>query len=84
MEKCPFKPGETVVYTPSVRGHGQGVMTSYNALEPEKRYVVDRISQDAYVVLQGFEHEPAGGIYWTEFSKVDDSERSVSKNAKDV
>ena len=65
---CPFNPGDTVVYKPSPRGRGLGVMTDLAVLKPGARYKVAQIQQDYYVVLEGFEDSPGGGLYWTEFA----------------
>ena len=71
MEPCHFKPGDIVTYTPSVRGRGLVAMTSLNALRPGAQYVVSKVKNGVYVVLKGFENEPSGGLYWTEFTKAD-------------
>jgi hypothetical protein len=71
MNKNPFRPGDRVIYRPSVHGRGQGVMTDLDQLVPEKEYLVARISNGNYVVLRGFEDTPAGGIFWTEFAAVE-------------
>jgi len=66
--KCPFKVGDTVVYRPSSRGRGLGVMTDLASLEPGNRYRIVRIDNEAYVVTEGFENAIGGGLLWTEFS----------------
>lgn len=65
---CPFKPGDTVVYKPSVRGRGLTGMTDLAVLEPGAQYKVAQIQQDYYLVLEGFEDSPGGGLHWTEFA----------------
>jgi hypothetical protein len=67
-EQCPFKVGDTVVYRPSDRGRGLGVMTDFAALEPGNQYKIARIDNSVYVVLEGFENAVGGGLYWTEFT----------------
>jgi hypothetical protein len=66
MSKCPFKPGDYVIYKPSQRGHDldDGVR-----LEIGRKYQVMRIEKENYVVLDGYQH-PGGGLYWTEFEKA--------------
>ncbi|MFA6135146.1 MAG: hypothetical protein WC869_14125 [Phycisphaerae bacterium] len=68
MDKCPFKPGQYVVYAPSQRGYDleDGVR-----LESGKRYRIERIEKGCYVVVDGY-HHPGGGVYWTEFEKAQD------------
>ena len=67
-EICPFKVGDTVVYRPSNRGRGLGVMTDLAALQPGNKYKIVRIDEDVSVVVEGFENAVGGGLYWTEFS----------------
>jgi hypothetical protein len=62
---CPFRPGDTVRYWPSERGHNLDVMSS-ERLTPGQTYTVAAIQQDNYVVVEGDTH-PGGGIFWTEF-----------------
>lgn len=70
MTPCPFKAGDTVVYTPTLRGRGHLVMTDLAKLEPGQRYRIARIDEDVSVVIEGFENSPGGGVYWTEFTGV--------------
>jgi hypothetical protein len=67
-KRCPFKVGDTVVYRPSSRGQGLGVMTDLAELEPGKRYKIARIDNGDYVVIKGFENATGGGLFWTEFA----------------
>ena len=67
-EQCPFKVGDTVVYTPSIHGRGWVIMTDPAALQPGRKYTIVRIDKGAYLVVEGFENIPEGGLYWTEFS----------------
>ncbi len=67
-QECPFKVGDTVIYRPSGRGRGLVVTTDLAALRPGERYKVARIEKGAYVVVEGFENSPGGGLYWTEFA----------------
>ena len=70
MKKCPFKVGDDILYKPSFEGLGQSVMTDLRALKPGKKYKVVQIVDDFYVVVEGFESSPGGGLYWTEFEKT--------------
>jgi len=67
MPKCPFKPGEYVIYQPSDRGYNliDGVRPVIG-----KKYRVEKIEKDNYVVIEGY-LDPVFGIYWTEFKKAD-------------
>jgi hypothetical protein len=67
MNKCPFNVGDMVIYRPSRRGHA---LDDDNLLEIGKEYRIERIEQDAYIVVAGYRH-PGGGIYWTEFERSD-------------
>jgi len=62
---CPFKVGDTVVYRPSEKGWGYEVMST-EPLVRGQEYVISRIDNGVYVVVQGYTH-PGGGLYWTEF-----------------
>ena len=66
---CPFSVGQIVVYRPSERGRMQDINTDLADLVPGKAYRVVRIESDVYVVVEGFENSPGGGLYWTEFSE---------------
>jgi hypothetical protein len=68
MSNCPFNVGDVVVYKPSQRGHA---LIDGERLEIGKTYVVERIEQENYVVVEGYRH-PGGGIYWTEFVRAND------------
>ena len=70
MESCPFKAGDIVVYTPSVRGRGLVTMTKLVNLVPGEKYKISRVEKDAYIVIEGFEDTPGGGLYWTEFTSA--------------
>jgi len=65
----PFKAGDIVVYKPSSRGRGKSVMTDLARLRPGERYKVTRVEKDTYLVLEGFESSPTGGLHWTEFER---------------
>lgn len=47
-------------------------MTDLALLQPGKKYKVARIENDEYVVIEGFENSPGGGLYWKEFAPVQD------------
>jgi len=70
MQSCPFNIGDTVIYKPSTRGRGQSIMTNLAALKPGEKYKVVRVDKGDYIVVEGFEDSPEGGLYWTEFVKV--------------
>jgi hypothetical protein len=74
MEKCPFKSGEIVVYSPTSRGRDLLLMTSLAELQPGKIYKVSEIQEDMYVVVEGFENAVPSGVYWSEFKLSEDSE----------
>lgn len=65
MKRCPFRVGAIVIYKPSSRGHGQD---DDHLFEIGKKYRIERIDNDSYVVVEGYQH-PGGGIFWTEFEK---------------
>lgn len=68
---CPFRAGDWVIYTPTLRGRDLSVMTDYAALQPGGRYRIARIDDGAYVVPEGFENRVEGGLYWSEFAPAD-------------
>jgi hypothetical protein len=70
MNKCPFKVGEYVLYKPSPEGRGRIIMTDLYDLKPGEEYKIIRVVDALYVVLEGFESSPGGGLYWTEFEKI--------------
>lgn len=45
---------------------GQLVNRRYAVLEPGKSYKIAHIVDQKYIVLEGFEDEPGGGINWEE------------------
>jgi hypothetical protein len=65
--KCPFKVGDLVVYAPSQRIIGHNVMTDFSALRPGEIYKIATIQNDMYVIPEGFEDTPAGGLVWEAF-----------------
>ena len=69
MAANPFKAGDTVVYEPSDVGRGKVLMTDFERLEAGRSYKVVRIERDDYLVLEGFESSPGGGLFWTEFAR---------------
>ena len=71
-DKCPFEVGDKVIYKPSSRGHAYD---DGERLEIGKVYRVERIEQEYYVVVVGYCH-PGGGIYWTEFEKTDEPQKT--------
>lgn len=72
-ERCPFVPGDVVVYAPSERGYYLDVNAPDHArLTRGEKYRIARVENDRYVVVDGYDH-PGGGIYWTEFSPSDDA-----------
>jgi len=67
----PFNPGQWVCYTPTSRGRGLNAMTDLSALVPGQRYRIARVVDASYVVLEGFETSPTGGLHWSEFSAAE-------------
>jgi hypothetical protein len=67
MSKNPFKAGDVVVYRPSPAGRGKSVMTDLKNLQAGQRYRVARVEREDFLVLEGFESSPTGGLHWTEF-----------------
>jgi hypothetical protein len=67
MHRCPFKPGDLVIYRPSKTGAGKSAMTDLRLLRRGERYRIARVEKDAYLVLEGFEDSPTGGLHWSEF-----------------
>jgi hypothetical protein len=67
MEKCPFKPGDVVIYAPTSRGKDLLLMTDLAEMQPNKKYIVSEIYEDLYVVVEGFENAVPSAIYWSEF-----------------
>ena len=65
----PFQSGDIVVYCPSDRGRALVANGPYANLQPGSQYRVSTVIKGAYVVLEGFESAPEGGLYWTEFSR---------------
>jgi hypothetical protein len=66
-ESCPFQRGQIVVYRPSVRGRGHVVHTDLAGLVPGRSYRVAQIVEERFVVIEGFENSPGGGLFWSEF-----------------
>jgi hypothetical protein len=69
MKPCPYKPGDSVVYSPSARGHA---IDDGERLIIGTTYKIERIEKEFYVVVEGYRH-PGGGIYWTEFTPAKES-----------
>jgi hypothetical protein len=68
---CPFKPGDTVLYKPSLRGMELATPDMDDKLRFGKKCKVAAVVKERYVVVEGLEQSPGGGIYWTEFQKPD-------------
>jgi hypothetical protein len=67
---CPFKAGDSVRYTPSVRGIALDVMSSPDQqLVVGSTYLIESVQDSSYVVVVGYDH-PGGGIHWSEFSRA--------------
>lgn len=66
-----------VVYQPTDAGWGRNLYTELSALVRGQTYRVSSIKEGRYVVLEGFETTSCGGLYWTEFSSVEDSSQSM-------
>jgi hypothetical protein len=70
MSRCPFSPGQRVIYLPSQKAKDADAMTSLSEkLTPGSIYIVKAVSHDVYVTVQGYSH-PGGGLYWTEFQQA--------------
>jgi hypothetical protein len=69
VDRCPYNPGDCVVYRPTRRGLDLDVMST-ERLIPGKRYTVQRVDHEQYVVVEGYSH-PGGGLYWSEFVRCD-------------
>jgi len=69
-KRCPFTPGDRVVYSPSP----QGLMlerTSYHSLLiPGQEFTVDKVLRNTYITLVEYPEMPGGGLYWDEFLPV--------------
>ena len=66
-KQCPFTIGAKVIYRPSEKGLAAEVMAPPSErLTPGGEYVISKIQDGLYVVVEGYNH-PGGGIYWTEF-----------------
>ncbi len=59
-----------MTYRPTDNGRGKSLMTDLAALQPGGKYRVARVVQGLYVVLDGFESSPTGGLFWTEFESA--------------
>jgi len=68
-EPSPFKVGDWVVYRPSQQTIGWTVNSPFR-LTVGQRYRVAEIQKDSYVLVEG-SHDPAGGLYWTEFEAAE-------------
>jgi hypothetical protein len=69
MSNSPFKIGDIVTYVPTREGLGKSVMTDFHDLVPGNKYRVAQVIGGAYIVPEGYESSPSGGIYWTEFKR---------------
>jgi hypothetical protein len=69
MSSCPYKPGDVVIYSPSVRGYD---LVDGERLVIGKTYKIERIEKESYIVVEGYRH-PGGGLYWTEFTLAEKS-----------
>jgi hypothetical protein len=67
---CPFQVGQTVEYQPSDRGRGLVLMTDEAKLVRGKRYRIAAVRGAEFVLVEGFERTPGGGLHWTEFAPI--------------
>jgi len=67
---CPFRVGDSAVYTPTDRGRSLLLHTSHASLVAGQSYRIARIDRGVYLVLEGFESDPGGGLHWGEFTTV--------------
>jgi hypothetical protein len=70
-QPSPFRVGDMVRYTPSDRGHASDVMSE--RLVRGQVYRIESIEKGSYIVVEGYRH-PGGGLYWTEFSRADETQ----------
>jgi hypothetical protein len=71
--QCPYQVGDTVRYTPSAKGLALSVMDApEETLVVGNTYTIESIVRGRYVVVAGYQH-PGGGLFWTEFTKCNDS-----------
>lgn len=66
---CPFKVGEMVIYRPEIKNRELVLNSRWEDLVPGARYKIAAIVQEMYIVPQGFEDAPGGGLIWTDFSR---------------
>ncbi len=69
--KCPFIIGDLVRYKPSGRTIGLNAMTDLANLKVGQTYRIVDVVKDMYVVVEGFEDSPTGGLAWNEFERVE-------------
>lgn len=70
QNRCTYRKGDLVIYTPSRKALDLDVMSSSSEkLVSGKVYTIATIQDELYVVVEGYSH-PGGGIYWTEFERV--------------
>lgn len=65
---CPFRVEQLVIYQPSRHGHGQIIMSDLSNLVPGNKYRIKSIVKETYLIVEGFENSPTGGLHWTEFA----------------
>ena len=66
-QMCPFKPGDSVRYKPRLHGMGLRTPVAFEILKYGQTYRVADVRNELYVVVEGLENHPGGGLYWTEF-----------------
>jgi hypothetical protein len=69
MNRCPFKPGDFVVYRPTWSGRARVELNELCDLVPGRTYVVADVVADSRVLISGFENRIRGGLDWTEFTE---------------
>jgi len=65
--KCPYAIGESVMYAPSAKGLGYALPDEN--LIAGKKYIIESIVKDAYIIVVGY-NSVGGGLHWTEFKSV--------------
>lgn len=64
--ECPFSVGQTVYYRPGPRAYGWTVPESMPP--PGTAVKITGIVNQAYILIEGYEDHPGGGMHWQCFS----------------
>ena len=63
---CPFSVGQTVIYRPS--DHAYGWTAPESMPMPGTPVTIAAVKQGGYIVIEGWEDHPGGGMFWANFS----------------